>query len=96
MRKKKREIIQSWILKILPKANQVIYTLDTIYNPNIMTLAQGVLEIFCSQAYIGLQCSKNEKKNEKGNNSAMTSQVDKKKYGSIFQYPLMVLDRVQV
>ena len=36
------------------KINQVIYTLDTSYDPNIMTLAQAVLEIFCSQAYIGL------------------------------------------
>ena len=36
------------------EVNQVIYTLDTIYDPNIMTLAQAVLEEFCSQAYIGL------------------------------------------
>ena len=28
------------------KINQVIYTLDTIYEPNFMTLAQAVLEIF--------------------------------------------------
>ena len=46
--KKKREIVQSWILGILPKVNQVIYTLDTICDPNIKTLAQAVLEIFCS------------------------------------------------
>ena len=31
-------------LRILPKVNQVIYTLDTICDPNIMTLAQAVLE----------------------------------------------------
>ena len=31
---------------------KVIYTLDTIYDPNIMFLAQAVLEIFCSQASI--------------------------------------------
>ena len=41
-------------LQNFTKVNQVIYTLDTIYDPNIMTLAQVVLEIFCSQAYIGL------------------------------------------
>ena len=28
---------------------------------NIKTLAQAVLEIFCSQASIGLQCNENEK-----------------------------------
>ena len=52
--KSKREIIQSLIYRILPKVDQVIYTLDTIYDSNIMTLAQAVLEIFCSQASIGL------------------------------------------
>ena len=50
-------IIQSWILGILPKVDQVIYTLDTIFDPNIKTLAQAVLEIFCSQASIGLKCN---------------------------------------
>ena len=54
MRKTKREIIQSWIYRILPKANQVIYNLDKICDANIMTLAQAVLEIFCSQAAFGL------------------------------------------
>ena len=44
--KRKREIIQSWILEILPKVDQVIYTLDTVCDPNIKTLAQAVLEIF--------------------------------------------------
>ena len=34
--------------------NQVIYIIDTSYDPNIMTLAQAVLEIFCSQASICL------------------------------------------
>ena len=53
--KLKREIIQSLIYRILPKVNQVIYTLDTIYDPNIMTLAKAVLYMFfCSQAYVGL------------------------------------------
>ena len=45
----------------------MIYTLDTIFDLNIITLAQVVHEIFCSQASIGLQCNENEKKNEKGN-----------------------------
>ena len=35
------------------KNYQVIYSLDTICDPNIMTLAEVVLEIFCSQASIG-------------------------------------------
>ena len=52
---RKSEIIQSNSLWILPKVNQVIYTLDTICEPNIMILAQAVLEIFCSQGSIGLQ-----------------------------------------
>ena len=49
---------------ILPKVNQVIYTLDTICEPNIMILAKAVLEIFCSQGSIGLQweSQKNVKK----------------------------------
>ena len=37
------------------KVNQVIYTLDTICEPNIITLAQPVLKILCSQGSIGLQ-----------------------------------------
>ena len=58
--------------------NQVSYTLDTICDPNIMTLAQAVLEIFCLQASIIKM-----KNFEKGNNSAMTNLMDKKKkYGS--------------
>ena len=55
--KRKREIIQSWILGILLKVSQYIYTFDTNCDPNIKTLAQAVLEIFCSQASIGLQCN---------------------------------------
>ena len=65
-------------LEILPKVNQVICTLDKICDPNIMTLAQAVLEIFCLQASIGLQCNK-MKNFEKGNNSVMTNPMDKKK-----------------
>ena len=52
--KLKSEIIQSSIYRILSKVNQVINTFDTICDSNIMILAQAVLEIFCSQAYIGL------------------------------------------
>ena len=60
-RKRKREIIESLIYIILPKVNQVIYTLDTIYDSNIMTLAQAVLEIFCSQASIGSYLEKRKR-----------------------------------
>ena len=35
---------------MLSKVNQVIYTLDSIYDPSIMTLAQAVIEIFFLQA----------------------------------------------
>ena len=52
---RKRKIIKSNCFGILPKVNQVIYTLDTICEPNIMILAQAVLDIFCSQGSIGLQ-----------------------------------------
>ena len=47
-------MIQSFIYRILPKVNQIIYTLDTIYDSNIMTLAQAVLDIIRSQASVGL------------------------------------------
>ena len=49
----KREIIQSNIYRILTNVNQVIYIMDTICEPDIMILAQAVLEIFCSQGCIG-------------------------------------------
>ena len=51
----KRDIIQSCFERNFLKFNQDIYTLATICEPNIMTLAQVVLEIFCSQDFIGLQ-----------------------------------------
>ena len=57
-----REIIHSNIYRILPEDNQAIYTLDTICMPNIMTLAQAVLQIFCSKGSLWV-------KSEKGNNS---------------------------
>ena len=40
--KRKRETIQSWIYRILPKGYQFIYTSDTICDSNIMTLAQEI------------------------------------------------------
>ena len=53
---RKREIIQSNIHRILPKVNQVIYTLNTFCMPNIMTLAQAVLQLFCSQGPLWVKC----------------------------------------
>ena len=53
---RKRAIIQSNIHRILPKVYQVIYTLDTICEPNIMVLAQALLEIFCSQGPLFVEC----------------------------------------
>ena len=43
-----------------------------------MTPAQAVLEIYCSQASIGLHCNKIENF-EKDNNSAMTNPMKKKR-----------------
>ena len=63
---RKWEIIQSNIYRILPKVNQVIYTLNTIYEANIMILAQAVLQIFCRQGSIGLQWQRKEKTSKKG------------------------------
>ena len=40
--------------ELLPKDNQVIYPKDTTFESNITSLAKVVLDIFCSQAYIGL------------------------------------------
>ena len=53
-------------LENFAKVNQVIYTLDVICEPNIMTLAQAVLEIFCSQGSIGLQWECRKKKKKRG------------------------------
>ena len=60
-RSRKREIIQSNIYRMFPIVNQVIYTLNATCVPNIMILAQAVLQIFCSQSSIDLLC-KNEKR----------------------------------
>ena len=43
MQNRKREIIQPNVYRILPKVNQVIYTLDIICEPNIMILAEVVV-----------------------------------------------------
>ena len=48
----KGEIFQPNIYRILPKVNQVIYTLDAICEPNIMILAQAVLQIFVYYAKV--------------------------------------------
>ena len=53
---RKREKIQPNVNWILPKVYQVIYTLDTICESNIMILAQAVLQIFCRQDSTRLQC----------------------------------------
>ena len=49
MHKSEREINQpnTCTYRILSKVNQDIYTLDKICVPNIMILAQAVLQIFC-------------------------------------------------
>ena len=46
---RKREISQPNVYRILPKLNQVIYTLDTICMPKIMIIAQALLQVFCWQ-----------------------------------------------
>ena len=53
--------------------NQVIYTLDTICEPNIMILVQAVLEVFCSQGSIGLQWESRKKKAQTDHGQAQTN-----------------------
>ena len=53
---RKSYIIQLNIHRRLSKVNQVMYTLDKICIPNIMIVAQGVLQIFCSQCHLWLEC----------------------------------------
>ena len=53
---RKREIIQSNSYRILLIVIQVIYTLDTTCEPNVMILAQEVLQIFCSQGPLWVKC----------------------------------------
>ena len=52
----KRETIQLNIYRILLIVNQVIYTLDIFCMPIIMTLAQAVSQIFCSQGPLWVKC----------------------------------------
>ena len=46
----KRDIIQSTFHRISWNVYQVIYIMYPNYTPDIMTLAQSVLQIFCSQS----------------------------------------------
>ena len=66
---RKIEIIQLNIYRNLPKVNHVIYTFDTVCMPNIMILAQVVLQIFCSQWSLWVKWM-----SKKGNNSVKYSQ----------------------
>ena len=52
----KREIIRPNIYRIRPHVNLVSYIMDTICEPDIRKLAQAVLQIFCWQCSIWLQC----------------------------------------
>ena len=81
---------------ILSKVNKVIYTLDTICEPNSMILDQAVLQIFCWQCCIGLQYKSRKRQVRR----------ERKNYGSIYfsclfhvsnfkSQSLTVLDRMQ-
>ena len=50
------EIIKPNIYRILQKVNQIIYTLDTTCMPNIIIIAQRVLQIFSSQCPLWVKC----------------------------------------
>ena len=82
----KRDIIQPNIDRTLPKVNQVIYTLVTICEPNIMILAQAYLQIFCRQGPIGLYWQSKKKNIEKGAwiCNEKSDSKEKKKYGSSY------------
>ena len=54
-----------------------------------MTLAQAVLEIFCSQGSIGLQWE-SRKNVEKGHNSAMESLTEKKKKIQVLLFIILI------
>ena len=54
----KREIIQSNFDRILRNVNQVIYIMYSNCMPDIMILAHGVLQIFCSQGRFTTQNGK--------------------------------------
>ena len=57
----KRGIIQSNLDRILWKVNQVIYIMYPNCMPDIMILAQAVLQIFCSQGFFPHKTTKSEK-----------------------------------
>ena len=57
-------------LQNFAKVNQVIYTLDTIFESNIMIIAQAVLQIFCWQSPLWATCL-----SEKGNNSVSIHRI---------------------
>ena len=52
----KRGIIQSNIHRILRENNHIIYIMNSNCVPDIMILAQAVLQVLCKQVSIGLQC----------------------------------------
>ena len=52
----KRDLIQSNIYNNLSKVTQVIYTLNTICKQIIIVLVQAILQIFCWQGSICIQC----------------------------------------
>ena len=59
---RKREIIQPNVYGMLPKLNQVIYTLDTICMPKNMIIAQAVLQVFCWQGPVWVKFLSMERK----------------------------------
>ena len=78
------DIIQPYIYRILQKVNQVIYTLDTICMPNIMTLVQAVL-LFTRFHRFTLRKSK------KVHNSATRSSTEKKTTKTVPLFFMLVL-----
>ena len=47
MHKSEKGDIQPNVYRILPKVNQIIYTMETVCVPNMMIVAQVVLQLFC-------------------------------------------------
>ena len=58
MPKSEKGILQSNIYRILRQSNQVIYAMYPNCMPNIMILAQAVLQIFMSQCCFTIQNAK--------------------------------------
>ena len=84
MPKLEREIIQPNSDRILPKVNQVIYTLDSICEPDIIILAQAALQILCWQGSIGLQYKSRKRGMIQLNNHTILLKVNQVIY---FIYP---------